>query len=102
MSSKIGLNLTTNYSINFDPQKRDKKSIRFVIIHYTGMKRETDAIKKLCDSKSKVSSHYFIKNSGNILNLVPDLYTAWHAGVSNWKGLKSLNKYDKASFENLK
>jgi len=93
MSSKIGLNLTTNYSINFDPQKRDKKSIRFVIIHYTGMKREKDAIKKLCDSKSKVSSHYFIKNSGNILNLVPDLYTAWHAGFSNWKGLKSLNKY---------
>ena len=93
MSSKIGLNLTRNYSINFDLKKRDKKSIRFVIIHYTGMKRESDAIKRLCDSKSKVSSHYFIKNSGNILNLVPDLYTAWHAGDSKWKSLKFLNKY---------
>tara|TARA_B100001121_G_scaffold307967_1_gene330750 strand:+ start:1610 stop:2248 length:639 start_codon:yes stop_codon:yes gene_type:complete len=57
------------------------------------MKKETDAIKKLCDSKSKVSSHYFIKNSGEILNLVPDLYKAWHAGKSNWKNLKSLNDY---------
>ena len=28
------------------------------------MRKETDAIKKLCDYKSKVSSHYFIKNSG--------------------------------------
>ena len=31
--------------------------------------------------KSKVSSHYFIKNNGEILNLVPDLYKAWHAGI---------------------
>ena len=93
MSSKIGLNLTRSYSFNFDISKRNKNSIKFIIIHYTGMKKQTEAIKRLSDSKSKVSSHYFIKNSGNILNLVPDLYTAWHAGVSNWKGLKSLNKY---------
>ena len=25
--------------------------------------------------------------------MVPELYAAWHAGVSNWKNLKSLNKY---------
>ena len=43
--------------------------------------------------KSKVSSHYFIKNNGEILNLIPDLYTAWHAGKSQWKKFKSLNKY---------
>ena len=48
---------------------------------------------RLCDTRSKVSSHYFIKNSGEILVLVPDLYEAWHAGNSNWKNLKSLNKY---------
>ena len=27
------------------------------------------------------------------LNLVPDLYIAWHAGVSSWKKYKSINKY---------
>ena len=80
MSSKIGLNLTRYYSINFDLPKRSKRSIKFIIIHYTGMKKESDAIKKLCDPKSKVSSHYFIKNNGEVLNLVPNLYTAWHAG----------------------
>ena len=93
MSSKIGLNLTKNYSMNFDLPKRGKSSIKFIIIHYTGMKKESAAIKRLCDSKSKVSSHYFIRNNGELLNLVPDLYTAWHAGDSQWKSFKSLNKY---------
>ena len=57
------------------------------------MKKETDAIKKLTNFKSKVSSHYFIKKNGEILTLVPDLYIAWHAGISSWKNYKSLNKY---------
>ena len=57
------------------------------------MKKESEAIKRLCDPKSKVSSHYFIKYNGQVLNLVPDLYTAWHAGKSYWKKFKFLNKY---------
>ena len=93
MRSKMGLNLARNYSYNFKPIKRTKKLIKFIILHYTGMRKETDAIKKLCDYNSKVSSHYFIKNNGIILNLVPDLYEAWHAGKSKWKKLDSLNKY---------
>ncbi len=93
MSSKLALNLTRYYSNNFNLPKRSKKKIIFIIIHYTGMKKESEAINKLCDGKSKVSSHYFIKSDGKILNLVPDLYEAWHAGKSNWKKFKSLNKY---------
>ena len=93
MRSKIGLKLARNYSINFSLPKRPKKKIKFIIIHYTGMKSESLAIKKLCDAKSKVSSHYYIKYDGNILQLVPDLYEAWHAGKSVWKNFKSLNKY---------
>ena len=93
MRSKIGLNLTNYYSPNFNIKKRPKKTIRFIIIHYTGMKKELAAINKLCNPKSKVSSHYFIKNNGNIINLVPDLYEAWHAGVSTWQNYKSLNKF---------
>ena len=89
----MGLNLTRNYSYNFGPTKRAKKLIKFIILHYTGMRKEAEAIKKLCDYNSKVSSHYFIKNNGQILNLVPDLYEAWHAGKSKWKKFDSLNKY---------
>ena len=57
MSSKIGLKLTRKYSINFSLPKRPKKNIKFLIIHYTGMKKESLAIKKLCNPKSKVSAH---------------------------------------------
>ena len=93
MSTKIGLNLTKNYSINFGLPKRHHKNIKFLIIHYTGMKKESDAIKKLCNFKSKVSAHYFIKNNGKVLNLVPDAYVAWHAGISSWKNIKLLNNH---------
>ena len=87
------MNTTLNYSLNFEPKKRKKTKIKFVIFHYTGMKKESDAIKKLTNHKSKGSSHYFIKKNGEILNLLPDLYIAWHAGVSFWQNYNSLNKY---------
>ena len=89
----MGLNLTRKYSLNFSTPKRTKNSIKFIIIHYTGMKKQSEAIRRLCESHSKVSAHYYIKNDGKILNLVPDLYQSWHAGKSSWKKFKSLNKY---------
>ena len=82
---------TLNYSPNFDLKKRKIKDIKFIVFHYTGMKNEKQAIRKLTDTNSKVSSHYLIKNNGEILTLVPDLYIAWHAGISHWKKYKSLN-----------
>ena len=85
--------MSLNYSINFSIPKRSKKLIKFIIIHYTGMKSQSGALERLCDSSSKVSAHYFIKDNGKLVNLVPDLYEAWHAGKSSWKNFKSLNKY---------
>ena len=92
MYQKIGLKMATSYSPNFNLPKRVKNRILFIIIHYTGMKKESAAIKRLQDPKSKVSSHYLIKRNGEIINLVPDLFEAWHAGVSSWKHFRSLNK----------
>ena len=82
-----------NYSPNFDPKKRKTNQIKFLIFHYTGMKTEKAAIERLTDIKSRVSAHYLIKQNGEIITLVPDLYTAWHAGKSVWKNYSSLNKY---------
>ena len=81
-----------NYSLNFDSKKRKKNQIKFIIFHYTGMKSEKAAIKKLTDFKSEVSCNYFIKKNGEIITMVPDLYIAWHAGKSLWKKYQSLNK----------
>jgi len=84
--------ITLNYSPNFNSHKRVKKKVRFIILHYTGMKSEKAAIIKLTNIQSEVASHYLILRSGKIISLVPDLYIAWHAGISSWKTINSLNK----------
>ena len=88
----MALKTILNYSPNFNPKKRPSKQIKFIIFHYTGMKSESDALKKLTDIQSEVSCHYLIKNNGKIIKLVPDLYIAWHAGKSSWKNYESLNQ----------
>ena len=81
-----------NYSPNFSPNKRKSKQIKFLVFHYTSMRKESDAINRLTNIQSEVSSHYLIQRNGDIVVMVPDLYVAWHAGKSSWKSFKSLNK----------
>ena len=89
----MSIRKSTNYSPNFNPKKRKVRQIKFIIFHYTGMKTESDALNRLTNIQSEVSSHYLIKNNGEIVTMVPDLYVAWHAGASSWKNLKSLNMH---------
>jgi len=81
-----------NYSPNFNIKKRSTKQIKFIIFHYTGMKKESEAISRLTDIQSEVSCHYLIKNNGEIITMVPESYIAWHVGKSSWGSYKSLNK----------
>ena len=87
----MSINTTLNYSPNFEKKKRKFNQIKFIIFHYTGMKNEKTALNKLTNFNSRVSCHYFITYSGEIINLVPDLYISWHAGKSKWRKIKSLN-----------
>ena len=77
--------MSINYSPNFDLKKRSGSKVKYLIFHYTGMKSEDGAIKRLTNNNSGVSCHYFIKKNGKVIKIVPDLYVAWHAGVSSWK-----------------
>ena len=88
----MAIKTSSNYSPNFNPEKRKANQIKFLIFHYTGMSTEKAAIKRLTNIRSEVSSHYLINQTGKIINLVPDLYIAWHAGRSKWKKYESLNK----------
>jgi N-acetylmuramoyl-L-alanine amidase len=88
----MALKTTFNYSPNFNPKKRNSKQVKFIVFHYTGMKNESGVLNRLTDIQSEVSCHYLIKNNGEIIEIVPDLYVAWHAGSSSWKNYKSLNK----------
>ena len=89
----MSLKIRENYSPNFDIKPRARNNVRFLILHYTGMKKEKEAIKRLIEIQSEVSAHYFIKKNGEIIRMVPDLHKAWHAGISQWGKYKNLNKY---------
>ena len=76
-------------SPNFTARKSRK--IRYVIIHYTGMRTAQASIKRLKSRKHQVSCHYLIDNSGEIVQMVKDQDIAWHAGVSYWDGKRNIN-----------
>jgi N-acetylmuramoyl-L-alanine amidase len=88
----MALKTILHYSPNFSPKKRISKQIKFIIFHYTGMKSQSNSLNRLTDIQSEVSCHYLIKNNGQIIKIVPDLYIAWHAGKSSWGNYKSLNQ----------
>ena len=88
----MNIKTSVNYSPNFNPKKRKVRQVKFIIFHYTGMQKESKALNRLTNIQSEVSSHYLIKNNGQIVMMVPDLYIAWHAGKSYWKNFKFLNK----------
>ena len=86
------MKINNYYSPNFDKKIREKKLIKFIIIHYTGMQSERESINRLCNSKTKVSSHFLINRVGKVYRLVEENRVAWHAGKSSWGKYKNLNK----------
>tara|TARA_B100000686_G_scaffold229715_1_gene237118 strand:- start:90 stop:815 length:726 start_codon:yes stop_codon:yes gene_type:complete len=86
------MKISNLYSPNFDKKNRTNKSIKLIIIHYTGMQSERESLLRLRNPKSKVSSHYVISQNGKIYRLVQDNKIAWHAGKSCWGKYKNLNK----------
>jgi AmpD protein len=41
----------------------------------------------------KVSSHFFIRRDGSLIQFVPCTKRAWHAGVSKWEGREKCNDF---------
>ena len=77
-----------NYSF-----RKKNKTVKYLIIHYTGMIDFYSAYRKLNDLKSEVSCHYLISREGKIYNLLCPKFKGWHAGISEWKNDKNLNDY---------
>ena len=78
--------------MNYSPRKKNK-TVKYIVIHYTGMKNLKLAYKKLSDDNSNVSAHYLISRKGIIFNLLCLKYKAWHAGKSKWKNKININDY---------
>ena len=41
----------------------------------------------------KVSSHFFIRRDGSLIQFVPCTKRAWHAGISKWEGREKCNDF---------
>ena len=77
-------------SVNYDERG---VCVSALVFHYTGMRSEDEALKKLCDGEceNRVSAHYVVSQKGVVYGLVEERYRAWHAGVSYWRGCRDLN-----------
>ena len=77
-----------NYSF-----RKKNKIVKYIVIHYTGMKTLKLAYQKLSYKSSNVSVHYLISRKGIIYNLLCPKYKAWHAGKSKWGKNTNINDY---------
>lgn len=64
---------------------------RILIMHYTGLPTVERALDVLSREDCKVSCHYVVDTTGEIIQMVPEALRAWHAGVSYWQGETDIN-----------
>jgi N-acetylmuramoyl-L-alanine amidase len=76
--------------MNYSSRKKNK-TVKYIILHYTGMKNLQSAYGRLISPLSDVSAHYLVSKDGKIYNLLCPKFKAWHAGKSQWKKDKNLN-----------
>lgn len=78
-------------SPSFDDRKGNVPT--YIILHYTGMETNIQALERLTNADSKVSAHYTVDEDGNIYQHVDEAMRAWHAGFSFWRGTDDLNSH---------
>lgn len=96
ISIKSGLGFRDGKQLPFvkSPNHGGALKPRFVVIHDTasGLKDDGD-IAWPTNPAAEVSAHVVVSRQGKITQLVPFNVVAWHAGQSQWKGLKFMNSY---------
>jgi AmpD protein len=88
----------------------DGATVQLVVIHNISLppgEFEGDDVARLfcnsldCDAHPyyaqlrglRVSAHFLIRRSGELLQFVPCTHRAWHAGVSRWRGRERCNDF---------
>lgn len=84
--------------------------IRLLVIHSISLPPGTfrgDAVERLFTNRLdpgehpyfariaalRVSAHFFVRRSGELIQFVPVGRRAWHAGVSSWRGMERCNDF---------
>ena len=74
-------------SPNYNNKKRRLNSIKFIILHYTGMQSERVSIERLSSKSSKVSAHYLINRKGELVY--------WYASITKPTDTKVIKNIEK-------
>ena len=72
-------------------ERRGRSAPNCIVLHYTGMVDGPSALARLCEPASEVSCHYVVAEDGAVIQLVPEMLRAHHAGRSFWAGETDLN-----------
>lgn len=72
-------------------ERADGQAPDILLLHYTGMPDENEALRRLCTPAAKVSAHYLVFEDGRVVQMVPEDRRAWHAGLSSWRGEADIN-----------
>lgn len=64
---------------------------RVIVLHATGPGSLKGILEWITTPASKVSYHGLVASDGTYYNLVSPERTAWHAGASEWNGVKNIN-----------
>lgn len=82
--------------ISYDPKKRSKKNVKYIVVHYTG--NNGDTAKANVDyfatvNKREAGAHFFVDQEGKIARSIPMNRTAWAVGGDQRSGMKDEAKY---------
>lgn len=71
--------------------KRDKKNVKFIVIHYTGVKGDTavgEASYFAHGNTRTAGAHFFVDRQGTVVKSIPMNFTAWSVGGKKYASTK--------------
>lgn len=82
--------------ISYDPRKRSKKDVKYIVIHYTGNVGDTAKgnVNYFANTnKREAGAHFFVDRKGKIARSIPMNRTAWAVGGDQRSGMKGEAKH---------
>ena len=80
-------------SPNWDERPASCGPVDTLVLHYTGMASAEAALARLREPAARVSAHWCVGEDGTLWRLVSETQRAWHAGLSAWRGRRSVNDH---------
>lgn len=86
---------SNNRQVDFKPtpNKGGSYTPRYLVMHYTASTSEKGTINWFLNRDAQASAHLLIDMDGSITQFAPFNIITWHAGISEWNGIKGLNKF---------